>query len=329
MTSTTFVGIDVSKDALDVFIRPLGRAFSVPNADDAFPELVAALAPLAPSRVLLEATGGLELPAAGFLFAHGLPVVVVNPRQIRDFARATGQLAKTDALDAKLLAHFAEAVQPAVRPFPDEQSQELAALVIRRRQLLEMLTAEKNRLRTARRWVRAGVLEHIQWLARQLAEHDKELGRRLRESPVWREKEDLLKSTKGVGDVLTRTLLAEVPELGRVSGKEIAAIVGVAPFARDSGQRGGRRAIWGGRAPVRAVLYMATLAAVRFNEGLRAHYEQLLRRGKQKKVALVACMRKLLVRLNAQMREYLRQAAARAGAVPVAGASPASPRLLA
>jgi transposase len=307
MTSS-FVGIDVSKDSLDVFILPSSKSFSFPNREDAFQELLAALLPFSPERIVCEATGGLELPFVSFLFSHGLPAVIVNPRQVRDFAKGLGQLAKTDSIDACILARFAEVVRPAVKPFPDEEAQELTALVVRRRQLLEMMNAEKNRLRTAPRGLRMRMVDHIQWLAKELERIDKELGQRLRKSPVWREKEDLLKSIKGVGDVLTRTLLAELPELGRVSGKEIAAIVGVAPFARDSGQQRGRRAIWGGRATIRNVLYMATLTAVRFQEELREHYQQLLARGKAKKVALVACMRKLLVKLNAQMREHLRQA---------------------
>jgi transposase len=257
-----------------------------------------------PTLIVLEATGGLEVPLLGALAALGLPVVAINPRQVRDFARATGQLAKTDRVDAQVLAQFAEAIRPPVRPLPDEQVQALAALVTRRRQLLEMLLAEKNRLRLAARPIRRRVQTHISWLKRELVTLDKDLTRTIRDSPMWREQDDVLRSVPGVGPVLVSTLFAHLPELGTLTRKQIAALVGVAPFSRDSGTLRGRRMIWGGRAPVRAALYMATLVATRFNPVIKAFYQRLCGVGKAKKLALTACMRKrkLLVILNAMTK---------------------------
>jgi transposase len=231
-----------------------------------------------------------------------VPVVVVNPRQVRDFAKATGKLAKTDALDAQTLAHFAEVIRPELRPLPDEQTQALAAILARRRQLVEMLTAEKNRLASARTSVRKSLRTHITWLERELSHTDRDLAHAIRESPVWREKEELLQSAPGVGPVVTSTLLANLPELGTLTGKQIAALIGVAPFNRDSGTLRGTRTVWGGRAQVRAVLYMGTLVATRFNPVIRAFYQRLCAAGKPKKVALTACMRKLLIILNAMLK---------------------------
>lgn len=242
------------------------------------------------------------MPLAGALAAAALPVVVINPRQVRDFARATGQLAKTDRLDAQILARFAEAIWPSVRPVPDEQMQALAALVARRRQLLEMLTAEKNRLRLTARALQKRVQAHITWLEHELARLNTDLTTHMQQSPVWREKEDVLRSVPGVGPVLTTTLLANLPELGMLSRKEVAALVGVAPFPRDSGTLKGRRAIWGGRAHVRAALYMAALVATRRNPVIRTFYQRLCAAGKAKKLALTACMRKLLTILNAMVK---------------------------
>lgn len=258
-----------------------------------------------PTLIVLEATGGLELPLTGALAATGLPVVVVNPRQVRDFAKATGRLAKTDALDAAILAQFAEAVRPALRPLPDAATQALSALLTRRRQLLEMRTAEQNRLGSARSPVHKGIRAHITWLDHRLADLDLDLGRTIRESPVWREQDDLLQSTPGVGPVLARTLLADLPELGTLNRKQVAALVGVAPLNRDSGTLRGRRTIWGGRAPVRAALYMSALAATRFNPVIRAFYQRLCATGKAKKVALTACMHKLLLILNAMVKHRI------------------------
>jgi transposase len=252
--------------------------------------------------IVLGATGGLEVPLAGALAAAGLPVVVINPRQVRDFARATGQLAKTDRLDAQILARFAEAIRPPIRPVPDEQTQALAALVARRRQLIEMLTAEKNRMRLAARPMQKRVQAHVTWLEKELATINTDLTATMRESPVWREKEEVLRSVPGVGPVLTTTLFANLPELGTLTRKEVAALAGVAPFPRDSGTLKGRRAIWGGRAHVRAALYMAALVATRRNPVIRAFYQRLCQAGKAKKVALTACMRKLLTILNAMLK---------------------------
>ena len=301
-----FVGIDVSKAHLDVAVRPTGDEWRSPNTDAGVRRAAARLKDLRPALVVLEATGGLEVPLAGALAALGLPVVVMNPRQVRDFARSVGRLAKTDALDARVLAHFAEAVRPEPRPLPDEQSQELSSLISRRRQVSEMLTAEKNRLRTARGPVRRRLQAHIRWLERELSEIDGDLDGSIRESPLWQAKDDILKSVPGVGPVVSVTLLSELPELGRLNRKEIAALVGVAPLNRDSGTLAGRRTVWGGRARVRAALYMAALVATRYNPVVREFYRRLCAAGKAKKVALTACMRKLLLILNSMIKHRTR-----------------------
>ena len=306
MTTPVFVGIDVSKDRLDVALRPTSDRWALANDAPGLATLVARLQGLAPTLIVLEATGGLAVPLTGALAAAGLPVVVVNPRQVRDFAKATGKLAKTDALDAAVLAQFAEAVRPALRPLPDAATQALSALLARRRQLIEMLTAEKNRLGSALPPVRPGIRAHIGWLERRLADLDADLAQAIRESPVWREKDDLLQSAPGVGPVLARTLLASLPELGTLTRQQIAALVGVAPLNRDSGAWRGKRRVWGGRAHVRAALYMSALVATRFNPALRAFYQRLCAAGKAKKVALTACMRKLLTILNAMLKSRTR-----------------------
>lgn len=296
------IGIDVAKDRLDLAWRPTGERWTAPNTERGIRAICRRLRTEAPALIVLEATGGLELPLTGALAAAGLPVVVVNPRQIRDFAKATGRLAKTDALDAAVLAQFAEAVRPPVRPLPDAATQALSALLLRRRQLIGMLTAEKNRLGSAPAPVRKGIRAHITWLDGRLANLDEELARTIRESPLWREKDDLLQSTPGVGPVLALTLLASLPELGTLTRQQIAALVGVAPLNRDSGRFRGSRRVWGGRAHVRAALYMGTLVATRFNPVIRAFYQRLCAAGKAKKVALTACMRKLLTMLNAMLK---------------------------
>lgn len=297
-----YIGIDVAKAQLDIAVYPSGRVWQVSNRPAGILELVVELQALAPDLVVLEATGGLEMALVAELAQVQLPVVVVNPRQVRDFAKALGKLAKTDTLDAGVLARFGEATKPQPRPLPDAQSQELQGLLARRRQLVEMLTAEKNRLGTAVVRVRPQLQEHIGWLQRQLEQLNQDLGTLIRSSPVWRAKEHLLTSVPGVGPVLCTTLLGQLPELGSLDRREIAALVGVAPFNRDSGTLRGRRTVWGGRSSVRAALYMGTLVASRYNPVIRAFYQRLLESGKPKKVALTACMRKLLTILNAMLK---------------------------
>ena len=302
MAAEIFVGIDVSKARLDVALGSAGELLSADNDARGIGTLVRRLLAVGPAQVVLEASGGVETAAVAELSAAGLAVVVVNPRQVRDFARATGQLAKTDALDARMLALFAERIRPAVRPLPDAQERELKALVARRRDLVEMLTAERNRLSAAPKLLHQELAAHIRWLEARLEQRDGDLDRMLRASPLWREREDLLRAVPGVGRVLCTTLLAELPELGRLSRREIAKLVGVAPLNRDSGAMRGRRTVWGGRASVRAPLYMATLTAVRHNPALKAFYGRLLAAGKPKKLALTAAMRKLLLILNAILK---------------------------
>jgi transposase len=303
----TFIGIDVSQDQLDVHVRPSDQAFAVARDGEGLAALIDRLGPLKPYLVVLEATGGFEQTVAAALVAAAIPLAVVNPRQIRDFARATGQLAKTDALDAKAIARFAEAVRPEPRPVPDEQARALGELVTRRRQVIDMMTAERNRRRqlTSRRLVKS-VDRLLAVLQKELSELDRELGESIRGTPAWRERDELLKSVPGVGDVVARTMIADLPELGRLDRKQIAALVGVAPLNRDSGKMRGKRTTWGGRAKVRCVLYMAALVASRRNPVLKAFYQRLLSAGKPKKLALTAVMRKLLTILNAMVRDNTR-----------------------
>lgn len=298
-----YVGIDVSKDNLDLMVRPTGARHQLPNDADGIAQLVKQLRRQRPTLVVCEATGGWERLLVGALASAGLPIVVVNPRQVRDFAKATGRLAKTDRLDAEVIAHFAEAVRPEPRALPSADTHALGELVSRRQQLIEMRTAEANRRRLATGRLRQQLDEHLAWLDRQLEDLDRELDDVLRNSPIWREQADVLRSAKGVGPILTATLLSALPELGQLNHKEIAALVGVAPFNRDSGMWRGKRQIWGGRGPVRAVLYMATLSAVRTNPVVRSFYQRLIGAGKLHKVALVACMHKLLTILNAMARD--------------------------
>jgi transposase len=298
----SFIGIDVAKVQLEFACRPNGEAGAVSNDDGGIGELVARCRALTPTLIVCEATGGYEAALVAALATAGLPVVVVNPRQVREFAKATGQLAKTDAIDAQILALFAERVRPAPRALPDEAAQALDALLTRRRQLVEMLGAERNRLLVARPAVRRDLQQHIRYLERRLREADDDLHTAVKTSPLWRVKDDLLQSVPGVGRVVSLTLLAELPELGRLSHKEIAALVGVAPLNRDSGTLRGKRLVYGGRAPVRAALYMAALVASKCNPVIRAFYLRLRAAGKPAKVALTACMRKLLIILNAIAR---------------------------
>jgi transposase len=297
-----FVGIDISKARLDVALRPTGAPFTVPHDETGIALLVQRLGVLSPAGIVLEATGGLEVLLSGALATAGLPVAVVNPRQVRDFARATGRLAKTDTLDAQLLAQFADRVRPACRPLPDASAQQLAALITRRRQLVEMLTAEKNRRGSAPRAMRSQIQQHIDWLQAHVVQLDQELTTAVQASPIWREHDELLQSVPGIGPVVTRTLLAELPELGTLTRRQIAALVGVAPLNRDSGTFRGKRTIWGGRATVRAALYMGALVAARHNRVLKAFYQRLRQAGKAPKVALTACMRKLLTMVNAMLK---------------------------
>ena len=299
----TYVGIDVAKAQVDVAVRPTDDRWYVPRDEAGIRQLVSRLKVIEPVMVLLEASGGLELPLVASLATEALPVVVVNPRQVRDFARSTGKLAKTDSLDAAVLAHFAEAVRPPVRPLRDADTQVLNSLVARRHQVMTMMVSEKNRLHSATTGaVRPRIEAHIAWLERELDDLDEGLRRTLRQSPVWREKDDLLRTVPGVGEQLSLTLLAHLPELGTLDRRQVAALVGVAPFNRDSGTLRGKRTVWGGRARVRAALYMGALAASRFNPVIRDFYQRLLAAGKPKKLALTACMRKLLVILNSILK---------------------------
>ena len=300
--SPVFVGIDVSKHRLDVAVWPTGEAWQVSHDSRGISGLVERLEEVAPRLIVLEATGGMEMALAGELASSHLAVAVVNPRQVRDFARAAGKLAKTDALDAHALAHFAQAMRPSARPLPAPEAQELRALVARRRQLVDMMTAEKNRYHTATRRLRPTLQEHIRWLEAHLEGLDRDLGDFIRSSPLWKDKDQVLRSAPGVGPVLSMTLLSDLPELGALNRGEIAALVGVAPFNRDSGALRGKRTVWGGRSQVRAALYMATLVATRYNPVLRAFYQRLCDAGKPKKVALTACMRKLLTILNVMVK---------------------------
>lgn len=302
MTDQVFVGIDVSKRQLDVVVIP-GEEYRVVSNDEAgVMELAERLEALAPQSIVVEASGGYEALVSMALAAAGLPLAVVNPRQVRDFARASGRLAKTDRIDAAVLAAFAEALRPVVRRLKDEQTQELDALCTRRRQLVAMLATEKNRLHGAPKAARRDLKEHIRWLERRIRDHDHQLKALVKASEVWRTNDELMQSVPGVGSVTSVSMMAELPELGTLNRRQICALAGVAPFNRDSGTLRGRRCVWGGRAPVRNALYMATISAIRCNPVISAFYRRLLEAGKPTKVALTACMRKLLVILNAIVR---------------------------
>lgn len=299
-----FVGIDVAKDRLDVHLRPLGESFATGRDATGLDRLVAELCRRGPSLIVLEATGGYETVVASALAAAGLPLAVVNPRQIRDFARSLGQLAKTDALDAAAIAHFAEAVRPEPRPLPDQAARELGELVARRRQLIEMITAERQRRsQLAAGRIRRGIDRLLATLQAELSALEADIDDAVRGTPAWREQEDLLTSVPGIGPTIARTLLAELPELGQLDRRRIAALAGLAPFNRDSGTMRGQRHIAGGRKTVRAALYMAALVGSRRNPALAPHYAKLRAAGKSAKQALTACMRKLLTILNAILRD--------------------------
>lgn len=296
-----FVGIDISKAWLDIAVYEREEVFRTSNDETGIASLVKRLKRLKATLIVLEPTGGFEMLLVAELTHAGLPAAVVNAKRVRDFAKATGRLAKTDKLDAKVLAHFAAAVRPALRTMKSEEEEQLTALLTRRRQILEMVTVEKNRLVTVRAKMRTDLELHIQWLSNNLKELDKEIEDFVKGSPAWKEKDALLQSVPGVGPVTSATMLGMLPELGQLNRQQIAALVGVAPLNKDSGKKQGRRRVYGGRADVRNVLYMAALAARKFNPVIRNFYERLIQQGKEKKVALTACMRKLLVILNAMM----------------------------
>lgn len=300
----SFIGIDVAKDHLDVHVHPTGEPFRVTSDDAGLAVLLTRVRALSPTLIVLEATGGYEVRVAAVLASAGLPVAVVNPRQIRDFARATGRLAKTDTLDARVIALFADAVRPTPRPLPDAQAQALGELIARRRQLVDMLGAEKNRRRLLReRRLQRHLDAHIAWLEEALRRLDHDLTTLVRATPLWREADDLLRSVPGIGPITACTLIADLPELGRLDRRRIAALAGLAPFARDSGLFRGRRMIAGGRAPVRRVLYMATLTAIQCNPVIRRFHQRLVTAGRPAKLAHTAAMRKLLTILNAMLRD--------------------------
>jgi transposase len=302
-TQPVYVGIDVAKSHLDVARHDEEEVWRVGNDEEGIDVLVMRLVELRPELVVLEATGGFEVPAAAALVARDVQVVIANPRQTRDFAKSTGRLAKTDTIDARGLALFAERVRPQVRDLPSEEARALGALVSRRRQIIDMITAEKNRLGFALKPVEKGIAKHIRWLERQLEDVDADLDSMIRESPVWAAKRDLLQTVPGVGPNLSSVLIAELPELGQLSHRQIGALVGVAPFARDSGVFRGKRMIWGGRATVRTALYLSVWSAARWNPVIRPFYNRLRANGKPPKVAQVASMRKLLTILNAMVRD--------------------------
>lgn len=296
------IGIDVAKEKLDIASRPEKESWTIANREEKFSSLVDKFVKISPDLIVLEATGGLEIPVASALGAAGLPVVIINPRQIRDFAKATGKLAKTDRIDADIIAHFGESIKPEIRPLKDEQTQELAEILTRRRQLVDMMTAEKNRLPTVRTKIKKDIEKHIKWLEKRIKDCEGDLEKRIKHSPIWRKQDEIVKSVPGVGPVLSLALLTGLPELGKLENRKISALVGVAPFNRDSGKYKGTRAIWGGRANVRSVLYMATLVAVRFNPVIKQFHDRLINAGKKPKVAIVASMRKLIIILNAMVK---------------------------
>lgn len=298
-----FVGIDVSKSTLDVCIEPAVQTLHVAYDEAGISQIVGRLKEVNPALIVIEATGGLEVRIATELASLGLPVAVINPRQARDFAKATGQLAKTDQVDAAVLAAFAKAIRPQVRPLKDADTRALDDMVSRRRQLVDIRVQETLRLGTAAsRPMQKSLSKHIAWLDKQIAGFDNDLTKRLRESDVWRAKDDLLRGIPGVGAVTTRTMLAKCPELGTLNRREIAALTGVAPLSNDSGKHRGKRFVWGGRADVRAVLYMATVSAIRCNGPIKAFAERLKKAGKPPKVVIVACMRKLLTIMNSMLK---------------------------
>jgi len=304
--SACFIGIDVSKDQLEVAVRPTNEQMAFRNDDDGIDKLIERLQPLQPELILMEATGSYHQLVLARLLASGLAAMAINPRQARDFARAIGRLAKTDSIDANVLAEFADKIRPEIRAVADEATQQLDAICTRRRQLVGMIAAEKNRYHSGPATIRAQIKKHILWLEKQIQELEDDLDKLIRSTPAWREKDDLLRSCKGIGPTTSHTMLACLPELGLLSRHQIAALVGVAPFNSDTGKHRGQRHIQGGRLDVRCVLYMATLAAIRSNSVIRSFHRKLVCAGKPKKVAITACMRKLLTILNAIVRTNTR-----------------------
>lgn len=297
-----YVGIDVSKDQLDVFSLFDNTASQYAHTDTGITALVNQVNTIPQGVVIVEATGGLEMPLVQSLATCGIAVIVINPRQVRDFAKATGRLAKTDKLDAHIIACFGAAVKPEPRALKDHQTLALSALISRRQQLMEMLIAEQNRLRTATKLVQAQLTVHIDWLKKSIKDIDRDRGQLIKSSPLWQAKADLLRTAPGIGPVASASLIADLPELGQLNRREIAALAGLAPFNRDSGTQRGRRCIWGGRAQLRSTLYMATLTATRCNPLIKPFYQKLIQAGKPHKVAITACMRKLIVILNTMMK---------------------------
>ena len=302
MSSEAYIGVDVSKDLLDVKVLPSNKAQQFSNDDPGIKKFITFVKKIDPQLIVFESTGGLELLAVSSLIEKHLPVVVINPRQVRDFAKATGRLAKTDSIDADTIARFARDIRPEVRPIKDEHTQLLSALNARRRQIVDMLVAEKNRLYSAQKPNIKSIQEHIQYLERTLEDINKDINKTIKKSPTWRENDRILQSFKGVGPVVSATLLCDLPELGTLNRKKIATLVGVAPLNCDSGRFRGRRRIKGGRANVRRKLYMAAVASIRHNPMMKEFYDKLIDAGKPPKLALTACMRKILTILNAMMK---------------------------
>lgn len=302
MNSEAYVGVDVSKSSLDLNVLPGSQTQKFSNDDRGVTQLVKFLRNIDPTLIVFESTGGLEMLAVSRLVERQLPVVITNPRQVRDFAKATGKLAKTDAIDAGTIARFARDIRPEIRPFKDEQTQALTAINTRRRQIVDMLVTEKNRLHTALKPNRKSIEDHIGWLQKALSDINYDIDQMIKQSPIWCENDKILQSFKGVGPVTSATLLCALPELGSLDRKKIAALVGVAPLNCDSGKYRGRRRIMGGRAEVRRSLYMAAVAALRYNPTIKSFYDRLIDAGKPPKLALTACMRKILVILNAMMK---------------------------
>lgn len=306
MKTQVFVGIDVGKDVLYVAIRPFDEALEFRNQEDSIADLVKRLRSLEPTLVVMEATAGYETPVAVALYRAGMSVVISNPRLIRSFARATGRLAKTDKIDAGVIAHFAEVIRPEPRRLDEPHEERLAQLVARRKQLIQMIVMEKNRVK---RWgpeMQKGIQKHVDWLSKELERIDKKLAVFIKSSPLWRAKDELLQSVPGIGKVASYAIMSDLPELGKLNRKQIASLVGVAPMNRDSGNYKGRRSIWGGRAQIRSILFMVAVVASRCNPVIRLFYERLCKAGKPKKVALTACIRRLLAILNTMMRNGTR-----------------------